>query len=232
MLSPAALMPLSSVSNQTMESTSMENSVATVYRETQKGYVYRWLDSPVGRLKLIATDQALVGVLWEKEDAHRARLNSETENNTHPLLVEADCQIDEYFRGRRQTFDLKLDLIGTDFQRAVWHALLTIPFGETRTYEQIARQIGKPTAMRAVGAANGRNPISIVVPCHRVIGSSGELTGFAGGLDAKAFLLKLEAGSRPSKGGARISGVISRPASSVAVQEPAPVTRQRAARCS
>jgi methylated-DNA-[protein]-cysteine S-methyltransferase len=77
-----------------MESTSMENSVATVYRETQKGYVYRWLDSPVGRLKLIATDQALVGVLWEKEDAHRARLNSETENNTHPLLVEADCQID------------------------------------------------------------------------------------------------------------------------------------------
>jgi methylated-DNA-[protein]-cysteine S-methyltransferase len=170
--------------------------MATIHRETLKEYVYRWLDSPVGRLKLIATDEALVGVLWEGDDAHRARLNSETENNTHPLLVEADCQIDEYFRGRRRTFDLKLDLIGTDFQRAVWRALLTIPFGETRTYEQIARQIGKPTAMRAVGAANGRNPISIVVPCHRVIGSSGELTGFAGGLDAKAFLLALEARSR------------------------------------
>lgn len=215
-----------------MESTPMENSLATGYRETQKGYVYRWLDSPVGRLKLIATDEALVGVLWEKEDAHRARLNSETENNTHPLLVEADCQIDEYFRGRRQTFDLKLDLIGTDFQRAVWQALLTIPFGETRTYEQIARQIGRPTAMRAVGAANGRNPVSIVVPCHRVIGSSGELTGFAGGLDAKAFLLTLEATSRLSKGGAGVSGAILRPVKSVAKQEPVPVTRLRDARCS
>ena len=93
---------------------------------------------------------------------------------------------------------MTLDLAGTPFQRKVWHALLTIPFGETRSYRQLAEQIGNPAAMRAVGAANGRNPVSIVTPCHRVIGASGALTGFAGGLDAKAFLLAFEGARVPA----------------------------------
>jgi methylated-DNA-[protein]-cysteine S-methyltransferase len=120
-------------------------------------------------------------------------LNAETEDDGHPVLVETERQIKEYLAGNRQEFAVKLELAGTPFQCAVWNALLTIPFGETRSYEQIARQIGKPAAARAVGAANGRNPISILVPCHRVIGATGSLTGFAGGLDAKAYLLAMEA---------------------------------------
>jgi methylated-DNA-[protein]-cysteine S-methyltransferase len=167
--------------------------MATVSQQAQQRYFFKWTNSPVGRLRLVATDKALAGVLWENERLGRVRLDAQTENKRHPVLVETERQLEEYFRGRRQEFTLTLDLAGTEFQRSVWNALLTIPFGETRTYEQIARQIGKPTAMRAVGAANGRNPVSIVVPCHRVIGSSGELTGFAGGLDAKALLLTLEA---------------------------------------
>jgi methylated-DNA-[protein]-cysteine S-methyltransferase len=100
----------------------------------------------------------------------------------------------EYFAGTRNRFDLELDFTGTEFQKKVWQALLTIPFGETRSYSQIAEQIGSPSAVRAVGAANGRNPISIIAPCHRVIGASGKLTGFAGGLEAKELLLTLEGG--------------------------------------
>jgi methylated-DNA-[protein]-cysteine S-methyltransferase len=115
----------------------------------------------------------------------------------HPVLVEAERQLAEYFDGRRKEFTLPLDVSGTPFQRAVWNALSTIPFGETRSYAGIASQIGNPKAVRAVGAANSRNPVSIVVPCHRVIGSSGALTGFAGGLDIKAQLLAFEAGRTP-----------------------------------
>jgi methylated-DNA-[protein]-cysteine S-methyltransferase len=102
----------------------------------------------------------------------------------------------EYFAGQRVTFELELDFAGTDFQKKVWRALLTIPFGETRSYSDIAHQIGNEKAVRAVGAANGRNPISIIAPCHRVIGMNGTLTGFAGGLEAKLILLRLE-GSNP-----------------------------------
>jgi methylated-DNA-[protein]-cysteine S-methyltransferase len=120
----------------------------------------------------------------------RLRIVGADERN--PILVATEQQLGEYFAGRRTAFDLTVDFSGTEFQRKVWHALLTIPFGETRTYAQIARQIGNPAAVRAVGAANGKNPISIVAPCHRVIGSNGKLTGFAGGLDAKAYLLRLE----------------------------------------
>jgi methylated-DNA-[protein]-cysteine S-methyltransferase len=160
--------------------------------EAQKRYVYKWVDSPVGRLKLVATDEGLAGVLWENDRPRRVRLNIEAEDNGHPMLVEAERQLDEYFRGHRKQFALTLDFTGTAFQRRVWSALLTIPFGETRSYGQIARQIGNPAAMRAVGAANGKNPVSIVAPCHRVIGATGRLTGFAAGLDVKAYLLALE----------------------------------------
>jgi len=156
--------------------------------------VYKWVDSPVGRLKLVATDEGLAGILWATDGPGRVRLKIDAEDAGHPVLAEAERQLAEYFDGRRRTFTLKLDFAGTAFQRKVWHALLTIPFGETRSYAQIAKQIGSPAASRAVGAANGRNPISIVAPCHRVIGAGGQLTGFAGGLDAKAYLLALETG--------------------------------------
>jgi methylated-DNA-[protein]-cysteine S-methyltransferase len=114
------------------------------------------------------------------------------EAESSEILDRAEQQLAEYFAGTRDRFELDLEFHGTEFQKKVWHALLTIPFGQTRSYLDIATQIGNPAAVRAVGAANGRNPISIVAPCHRVIGSSGSLTGFAGGLEAKALLLTLE----------------------------------------
>ena len=160
---------------------------------TTKRHVYKTMASPVGRLTLIASDDGLAAVLWENDRPGRVRLDVEGEETEHPRLVEAERQLEEYFAGRRTRFDVTLDVSGTVFQRKVWTALLTIPFGETRSYKDIARQIGSPDAVRAVGAANGRNPVSIIAPCHRVIGSTGELTGFAGGLDAKARLLSLEA---------------------------------------
>jgi methylated-DNA-[protein]-cysteine S-methyltransferase len=170
--------------------------MAKVDHGTQKCYVYKMVDSPIGRLKLVASDEGLAGILWENDRARRVRLDIKTEDNRHPVLVETERQLKEYFAGQRKEFAVKLDLAGTAFQRKVWSALLTIPFGETRSYGQIARQIGNPDAVRAVGAANGSNPVSIIAPCHRVIGSTGTLTGFAGGLDAKAYLLALE-GAKP-----------------------------------
>lgn len=156
--------------------------------------VYMYMDSPVGALKLVAHDQALVAVMWDNEDHKRVRLAELTENLQHPMLLKVKQQLEEYFAGQRQRFDLPLDFQGTDFQQQVWQALLTIPYGETRSYKDIALQIGNEKAVRAVGAANGRNPISIIAPCHRVIGSGGALVGFAGGLDKKQILLSLEQG--------------------------------------
>ena len=166
-------------------------------RQTQKRYVYKVVDSPVGKLKLVATDDGLAAILWENDPPRRVRLNIAAEDVNHPVLLDTERQLHEYFARERRDFDLPLDPAGTGFQRKVWNALLTIPFGETRSYGQIARQIGTPRAVRAVGAANGRNPLSIVAPCHRVIGATGKLTGFAGGLETKAHLLALE-GARPA----------------------------------
>ena len=156
--------------------------------------VYMYMDSPVGALKLVAHDQALVAVMWDNEDHKRVRLAELTENLQHPMLLKVKQQLEQYFAGQRQQFNLPLDFQGTDFQQQVWRALLTIPYGETRSYKDIALQIGNEKAVRAVGAANGRNPISIIAPCHRVIGSGGALVGFAGGLDKKQILLSLEQG--------------------------------------
>jgi methylated-DNA-[protein]-cysteine S-methyltransferase len=150
------------------------------------------MDSPVGRLTLVATDDGIAAILWENDRPNRVRLNIDGEDNQHPRLLEAERQLKQYFAGERREFDVPLDVTGTAFQRRVWTALMTIPFGETRSYKDIATQIGSPDAVRAVGAANGRNPVSIITPCHRVIGVTGQLTGFAGGLDAKARLLDLE----------------------------------------
>lgn len=153
---------------------------------------YIEMDSPVGRLKLVAHDQALVAVLWENENPKRVRLAELMEQPQHPILLATQQQLNEYFAGTRQQFNLPLDFEGTEFQQKVWQALLSIPFGETRSYKQIAEQIGNVKAVRAVGAANGKNPISIIAPCHRVVGANGKLVGFAGGLDNKEILLQLE----------------------------------------
>jgi methylated-DNA-[protein]-cysteine S-methyltransferase len=160
---------------------------------------YKAMPSPVGKLKLIASAKGLVAILWENDPPRRVRLGELTENPQHLVLVQTERELGEYFVARRKQFTIPLDMRGTRFQNNVWKALLAIPFGETRSYGQLATQLGNPRATRAVGAANGRNPLSIVVPCHRVIGSSGKLSGFAGGLETKARLLDLE------KNGIRIS---------------------------
>ena len=162
--------------------------------------VFKWVGSPVGALKLVGHDAGLVAILWEHDNPRRVRLGALAEDPDNSLLGAAEWQLSEYFQGERKDFDVPLAFTGTPFQVRVWQALLTIPYGETRSYGDIARQIGHPAAMRAVGAANGRNPISIMAPCHRVVGTSGGLVGFAGGLEAKRTLLDLEAGVVPSAG--------------------------------
>lgn len=153
--------------------------------------------SPVGDLTLVASERGLTAILWENDNPRRVPLGPLSAVPDHPVLIAAGRQLTAYFAGELTRFDLPLDFRGTEFQRSVWTALLTIPFGETRSYADIARMIGRPDAVRAVGAANGRNPISIIAPCHRVVGSGGALTGFAGGLAAKRYLLALEGRARP-----------------------------------
>lgn len=155
-------------------------------------YYFKKIQTPVGQLTLVAHDHALIAVLWENDDPNRVKLLELKQNHDHSILNDAESQLTEYFAGQRTQFNLPLEFKGTDFQKAVWSALLNIPFGETRTYKQIAESIGNVKAVRAVGAANGKNPISIIAPCHRVIGANGKLVGFAGGLENKEILLKLE----------------------------------------
>lgn len=154
------------------------------------------MNSPVGVLTLVADEQGLAAILWENDTPRRVRLAIPEPGHRHPVLVETKRQLQAYFEGTRTAFSLPLVFTGTPFQKEVWRALATIRYGETRTYAQIARQIGHPRAVRAVGAAIGRNPLSIVAPCHRVVGSDGTLTGFAGGLENKAWLLKFESDHR------------------------------------
>ncbi|RYZ69774.1 MAG: methylated-DNA--[protein]-cysteine S-methyltransferase, partial [Proteobacteria bacterium] len=141
------------------------------------------MTSPVGELKLVASGSGVVAILWGADDV-RVRFDSLEHDAHFPLLLETEKQLTEYFSGTRTSFDLPLDFRGTDFQKSVWAELLKIPFGETRTYGQIAHSLNNPKSVRAVGSANGKNPISIIAPCHRVIGANGTLTGFAGGLPA------------------------------------------------
>ncbi len=149
-------------------------------------------DSPVGPLTIIATDAGVRAVLWPDDDPARVVVADATPDPGHPVLAAARRQLEEYFAGDRQDFDVPLDPVGTDFQREAWRALRTIPYGETVSYGQQAERMGDRRKARAVGAANGRNPISIIVPCHRVVGSNGSLTGFAGGVDTKEWLLRHE----------------------------------------
>ena len=152
---------------------------------------YCYLDTPIGELLLAGEDGALSMVGFPKGSMRREP-EPDWIFNEKPL-ADARAQLSEYFAGDRKEFDLPLKLNGTEFQVSVLEALLNIPYGQTTSYGEIARRIGRPKAVRAVGAANGRNPIPIVVPCHRVIGSTGDLTGFGGGLDTKEALLRLEA---------------------------------------
>ena len=173
-----------------------QNKSAQHRREIEMPCSFIQMASPVGQLTLVARADKLAAILWEDDLPTRVKLGELVKVQHHPMLSETERQLNEYFAGTRQQFELALDFAGTEFQQQVWQALLTIPFGETRSYSDIAHQIGNPSAVRAVGAANGKNPISIVAPCHRVIGSNGTLTGFAGGLQAKQTLLVLE-GSLP-----------------------------------
>ena len=156
---------------------------------------YKDIESPVGKLRLVASANALVAVLWERERPDRLKLEAMKFAPQQPILIETERQLSEYFVGRRTAFDLPLEPSGSEFQKKVWRALTEIPFGQKRTYLDLANAVGSPKAYRAIGAANGKNPISIIVPCHRVVGANGALTGFAGGLEAKAKLLALEAGA-------------------------------------
>ena len=149
------------------------------------------MPSPVGPLLIAAEDEGLQLIEFHSP-RHAMSRASEWRPGETDVLREVRAQLDDYFQGKRREFDLPLAPRGTDFQRAVWRCLRDIPYGETISYAELARRIGKPSAMRAVGAANGRNPLPIVVPCHRVIGADGSLTGFGGGLPTKRFLLELE----------------------------------------
>lgn len=149
------------------------------------------LDAPIGALFLAASDAGLHLVEFA-QPRHPAVRGADWRDGGHPVLTRAVDQLREYFAGTRRCFDLPLAPSGTPFQREVWTALSTIRFGQTWSYVELARAVGRPGAARAVGAANGRNPLPIVVPCHRVIGASGALTGFGGGLPTKEFLLQLE----------------------------------------
>jgi methylated-DNA-[protein]-cysteine S-methyltransferase len=151
------------------------------------------ITTPVGTLQLLSEAGCLVRIAFPGEH-HTGTENDESD----PVLVACATQLSEYFSGKRQEFDIPLEPIGTEFQQEVWSALKRIPFGELRSYGEIAREIGRPKAVRAVGAANGRNPLPIVVPCHRVIGSDSSLTGFAGGLAMKKQLLTLEGAPLPT----------------------------------
>jgi methylated-DNA-[protein]-cysteine S-methyltransferase len=169
---------------QTLSRTKKENEMPLFFKE---------MESPVGKLKLVASSNALVAVLWEQERSNRVKLAELKLDAQQPILLEAERQLREYFSGTRTEFDVPLELNGREFQKKVWRALREIPFGQTRSYLHLAKTLGSAKAVRAVGAANGKNPLSIVVPCHRVVGAKGSLTGFAGGLEAKAKLLAFEA---------------------------------------
>jgi methylated-DNA-[protein]-cysteine S-methyltransferase len=153
---------------------------------------YHCIQSPVGILKIVVNDHALLAILWENEKLGRIRLDSMLEERGNARILEAEKQLNDYFSRRRKVFDIPVETIGTPFQQKVWEALRKIPYGTTCSYKDIALKIGHPNAVRAVGTAIGRNPISIMIPCHRVIASDGSLAGFAGGLDRKKMLLDIE----------------------------------------
>ena len=159
------------------------------------------VDSPVGPLRLVTDGESLTGLYFAEHRHAPEDLGSEVDAaDAAPVLRDAAAQLEEYFAGTRRDFDLPLAARGTDFQHRVWEQLARIPYGQTWSYGQLAAELGQPQASRAVGLANGRNPISIVVPCHRVVGSTGAITGYGGGVGRKQALLDLERGQIPLQG--------------------------------
>lgn len=150
------------------------------------------IPSPIGRLTLVASTRGLMAIYMEEHTKPAGDRTLWQEDPSQPLFSEVKEQLDSYFSGSLHEFDIPLDLIGTPFQKSAWEALLKIPYGETRSYAEQAVLCGNPKAVRAIGTANSRNPVSIIVPCHRVIGKNGSLTGYGGGLERKKFLLELE----------------------------------------
>jgi methylated-DNA-[protein]-cysteine S-methyltransferase len=165
--------------------------MTTLRQITSRCTAQATFDSPLGPVLIARTEAGLAGLWFEAQKWHPEPIDV-PERPDDPLLREAAQQITDYFAGRRQRFELPLDLHGTSFQRAVWEALCRIDAGGTETYAGLARRLGSPRAVRAVGAAVGRNPLSVIVPCHRVLGTDGSLTGYAGGLERKRALLALE----------------------------------------
>ena len=165
-------------------------------KQLPRGTVWEEVASPLGPLTVLASDNGVHTIAFDSDQAGQAKINLSRAVN-HPIINAAVEQLAMYFDGTLKTFDLPLDLRGTDFQKRVWKLLLEIPFGETRAYGDIARALGNTGASQAVGAANGKNPVAIVVPCHRVIGASGHLTGYAGGMEKKRFLLAHEGVIQP-----------------------------------
>ena len=156
------------------------------------------MDTPVGMLTLVASEHGLRAVLWPDERDGRVAVAASSGSSAaaDAVLDTAVQQLREYFVGERREFDVPLDPVGTEFQQQAWNVLRTIPYGQTISYGEQAARLGDRNKSRAVGAANGRNPISIIVPCHRVVGSTGKLTGFAAGVDTKAWLLQHEQGGQ------------------------------------
>ena len=169
-------------------------TTTTTTNTTNRQLARTSMASPIGELTILATDDAVVAIRWDHEpfDVRLTTDVVDVEHGRHAVLDEAVRQLDEYFAGERLEFELPLEPNGTPFQRQAWTALCTIPYGETISYGEQARRLGDRNKSRAVGAANGKNPIPIVVPCHRVIGANGHLTGFGGGLGVKAWLLQHE----------------------------------------
>lgn len=172
-----------------LDSTStLEDSFRMPNKDAHILYYYRKIESPVGLITLVSNEKALVSLIWGSFEATgKCELAS-----SHPILMAAEIQLKEYFMGQRTSFDIPLDLKGTEFQKRVWKELTKIPYGQTMTYAEQARNLGQPKSARAVGTANGKNPISVIIPCHRVIGTDGSLTGYAGGLEIKRQLLAIE----------------------------------------
>lgn len=153
---------------------------------------YKDLESPVGVIRLVATINGLAAILWEGEDYKRTKLSTPERDDNAPILMQTALQLKEYFDKKRTIFDIPLDLAGSDFQKKIWQTLSAIPFGVTKTYGELAQMSGDIKAIRAVGGALNKNPVSIIIPCHRIVGASGKLGGFAGGPENKLILLGLE----------------------------------------
>ncbi|QES90696.1 methylated-DNA--[protein]-cysteine S-methyltransferase [Rhizosphaericola mali] len=153
---------------------------------------FKDMDTPVGKIRLVSSNKGLAAILWEDENYKRSKLDEPILDNSHPILLQVEQQLAEYFTKKRTVFKVPLDFIGTDFQVKVWNALLTIQYGKTKTYGALAQILGDIKAVRAVGGALNKNPIAIIVPCHRVVGADGKMIGFAGGVQNKKILLELE----------------------------------------